>query len=102
MHHDFKGKFYTPVFSIAIGLPYKVNGFAKTSTQKSLLSLTFIFQRQLDHLLWQRNSSHCQKSAILAFTFTVNTFLSLTENGSNLTDSNVFVMLNVGGLHNPD
>ena len=48
------------------------------------------------------NSSRSQKSAILAFVVTVDTFLSLTENGGNLTDSNVFVMLNVGGLHNPD
>ena len=101
MHHDFKGKFYTPVFSIAIGFPYKVSGFVKTSTQESLLWLTFIFQRQLDHLLWQRNLSLSQKSAILAFTFTVNTFLSLMENGGHLTDSNVFVIINVGGLHNP-
>ena len=48
------------------------------------------------------NSSCSQKSALLAFIFTENTFLSLTENGGNSTDSNVFVMLNVGGLHNPD
>ena len=27
--------------------------------------------------------------------------MSLMENGDNSTDSDVFVMLNVGGLHNP-
>ena len=37
MHHDFKGKFYTPVFSGSIGFTYKVNVFVKTSTQESLL-----------------------------------------------------------------
>ena len=37
MHHDFKGKFYAPVFSVSIGFSYKVNGFVKTSTQESLL-----------------------------------------------------------------
>ena len=48
------------------------------------------------------NSSDSQKSAILTFTFTVNTLPSLTENGGNPTDSDVFVMLNFGGLLNPD
>ena len=48
------------------------------------------------------NSSNSQKLAVLAFTFIVNTFLSLTENGGNLTNSDVFVMLNVGGLQNPE
>ena len=36
----------------------------------------------------------------MAFTITVNTFLSLRQNGDNLIDSNVFVMLNAGGLQN--
>ena len=37
MQLDFKGKFYTPVFFVYIGFPYKVYGFVKTSTQESLL-----------------------------------------------------------------
>ena len=37
MHHNFKGKFYAPVFSGFIGFTYKVNVFIKTSTQDSLL-----------------------------------------------------------------
>ena len=52
MHHDFKGKFYAPVFSGFIGFAYKVNFFLKTLTQESLLQLTFIFQRQVHHSLW--------------------------------------------------
>ena len=42
------------------------------------------------------------ESTILAFTFAVSTFLSSIENGSNSTASDVFVMFNVGGLHNLD
>ena len=44
------------------------------------------------------------ESTILAFTFAVSTFLSSieNENGSNSTASDVFVMFNVGGLHNLD
>ena len=37
MQHDFKAKFYAPVFSGSIGFNYKVNVFVKTSTQESLL-----------------------------------------------------------------
>ena len=48
------------------------------------------------------NSSCSQKSAIQTFTFAVSTFLSLTENGGNSTDYHVFIMLDVGELHNPD
>ena len=45
------------------------------------------------------NSSSCQKWAILAFTFTVNTFLSSTEYDGTSTHSDVFIILNVRGLH---
>ena len=45
-HHDFKGKFYAPAFSVFSGLPYKIN--VKISTQEGLLQLTFNFQKQLD------------------------------------------------------
>ena len=48
------------------------------------------------------NSSRSQNSAILAFTFAVNTLLSSMKNGGNSTNSSVFVVLNVGELHNPD
>ena len=48
------------------------------------------------------NSSLSQKSAILTLTFAMNTFLSSRNNGINSTDSNVFVLLNVTGLHNPN
>ena len=91
MHHDFKGKFYEPVFSASIGFPYKVNGFAN-----------FYFPDTTGSRIVALNSSHSQKLAILTFFFTVNTFLSLTENDGNSTDSNVLVMSNVEGLHNPD
>ena len=57
----------------------------------------FDFPEATGSLIMALNSSCSQKSAILAFTFTVNTFMSLTENGGSSTDSNVFVMLNVGG-----
>ena len=36
-YHNYKSKYYAPVFSVSIGFPYKVNGFVKTSTQESLL-----------------------------------------------------------------
>ena len=35
-HHNLKGKFYAPVFSISSGFPYKVNNFVKMSTQESV------------------------------------------------------------------
>ena len=62
----------------------------------------FHFPEATGSLVVALNSTHSQKLAILAFTFTVNTSLSLKENGGNSTDSDVFVMLNVDGLHNPD
>ena len=57
----------------------------------------FHFPETTGSLTVALNSSCCQKLAILVFTFAVNTFLSSTENGGNRTDSNVFVILNVGG-----
>ena len=101
MHHNLKCKFYTPVFSVSIGFLYKVNGFVKTSTQESVIA-NFHVPEATGSLIVALNSSCSQKLAILDFTFTANTFLPLMENGGNLTDSDVFTMLNVGGLHNPD
>ena len=69
-----------PTFSIPTGFLYKVNWIIYCGTE-------FIMQSE---------------STILAFTFAVSTFLSSIENGSNSTASDVFVMFNVGGLHNPD
>ena len=91
-HHDFKGKFYA-VFSISMGFPYKVNVFVKTS-----FIADFHFPETTESLIVTLNSSRSQKAAILGFTFTVNTFLSL----GNLADSDIFVVLNVGGLHSLD
>ena len=54
----------------------------------------FHFPEATGSLIVVLNSSCSQKSAVLAFTFTVNTFLSLMKNGGNLTE------INVGGLHN--
>ena len=77
--------------------------FSKTIVRllKSIESFmaNFHFPETTGSLTVALNSSCCQKLAILFFTFAVNTFLSSTENGGNTTDSNVFVILNVGGLH---
>ena len=40
-YHNYKSKYYAPVFSVSIGFPCKVNGFVKTSAQESLLQLTY-------------------------------------------------------------
>ena len=48
------------------------------------------------------NSSRSQKMEVMASTFPVKTFLSSAKNGSNSTESDAFVMLNVGGLDNSD
>ena len=101
-HHNFKGKSYAIVFFISCGFPYQINGFVKPSTQESFFIANFHFPDITGSLIVALNSSCSQKLAILDFTFTVNTFLPLMENGGNLTDSDVFTMLNVGGLHNPD
>ena len=102
MHYHSEGKFYAPVFSIFIGFPYKVIGFVKNFISRESFIAHFHFPEATGSLIVALNSSCSQKLAILAFTFIKNTFLSLTENGGNATDSDVFVMLNVGGLHNPD
>ena len=91
-HHNFKGKSYATVFFISCGFPYQINGFVKPSTQESLFIANFHFPDITGSLIVALNSSCSQKLAILAFTFTVNTFLSLTENGSNSTGSDIFVM----------
>ena len=54
----------------------------------------FHFPEATGSLIVVLNSSCSQKLAVLAFTFTVNTFLSLMKNGGNWTE------INVGGLHN--
>ena len=76
-----------------MGFPYKVNVFVKTS-----FIADFHFPETTGSLIVTLNSSRSQKAAILGFTFTVNTFLS----SGNLADSDIFVVLNVGGLHNLD
>ena len=91
MHHNFKGKFYAPVFSVSIGFPYKVNVSVKT----------FIFQRQLDHLFGTEFITQ-SKISNTGFHFRCEHFPIINENDSSSTDSNVFVMLNVGRLHNSD
>ena len=73
----------------------------KLDSKESFIA-NFDFPEATGSLIMALNSSHSQKSAILAFTFAVNTFLSPMKDGGNSTDSGVFVMLNVEGLHNPD
>ena len=81
MHHNFKDKFYEPVC-------WNFN------SRESFIAILH-FQETIGLLIVALNSSHSQKSVILAFTFAVNTSLSSMENGVNLTNSNVFVMLNM-------
>ena len=69
---------------------------------KRVFYRNFHFTETTGSVIVALNSSHSQKSSTWAFTFTVNTFLSSVGNGSNSTDSDAFIMLNVGGLHNPE
>ena len=85
MDHNFKGKFYALIFFVSFGLLYKVN----VPDTTGLITVAV-------------NSSCSHKLAILSFTCAVNTFLSSVNNGGKSIDSNVFVLVNVKGLHNPN
>ena len=88
-------------FLFPLGFSTKQMFLLKLQLKRDFIA-NFHFPERTESLNVALNSSCSQKSAIQTFTFAVSTFLLLIENGSNSTDYHVFIMLNVGGLHNPD
>ena len=101
MCQQFNGKFSAPVSSLTIGFLYNVNIFIKNSTCKKLVYIAnFDFSLAASSIIVALNSSHNRKLLILTFSFALNTFLSPRNNGGKPTNFNVFLLLNVSGLHN--
>lgn len=101
--YDFKVNFYATVFSIFIVFSYKINIVVfKNFTSRGSFITNNYFLEAIGLIIVALNSSHSQKSSILAFTFDMNPFLSSRNNGSNFTDYDVFVLLNVTGLPKPN